>query len=367
MKIVILADPIDQQASGIHYFTKNLVKSLSELKDEHEYVFVKLKKENYDNVIFHGIGRTLNFLKDDPLRLFINLPKWICKLNPDVVVETAHFGPFNLPKHIKRITVIHDLTPIKFPDLHRFYSQLLQRIYLPGILKRADLIITNSQNTKNDIFRYSSQAKDKTEFIHLGRDELFRPDYDKSVITKYGIKEPYFLFVGTIEPRKNLITLLNAFENFKIRNKTKHKLVIVGGRGWKSTGFYKKLNKHVYKQDVIIPGYIPREELPVLYSMALAFIYPSLYEGFGFPVLEAMSCGTPVITSNASSLPEVGGKAALYFDPNSVDDLVEKMDLIYQDEALREDLKEKGFEQSSKFSWEKFAKEFVRIIEERFV
>ncbi len=101
--------------------------------------------------------------------------------------------------------------------------------------------------------------------------------------------------------------------------------------------------------------------------MALAFIYPSLYEGFGFPVLEAMSCGTPVITSNASSLPEVGGKAALYFDPNSVDDLVEKMDLIYQDEALREDLKEKGFEQSSKFSWEKFAKEFVRIIEERFV
>ncbi len=375
LHIAIIADPLQKQNSGVFQYTFNLVKQFASTKN-HKVSIILLFNDTDTNIkpatcnlqpeTIHYLSNTLTFLKDDPIRTFIALPGLLKKLSPHIVIEPAHFGPFNLPKRIKRVTVIHDLTPIKFPQFHKFYSQLLQRLFLPGILKRADLIVTNSKNTKNDVIAYSPQAKDKTAFIHLGKDEMFKPIKDISVLTKYGIQQPYFLFVGTIEPRKNLISLLAAFEQFKQKNQTNHKLLIVGGKGWKSRRFFKKLKNHPFRSEIILPGYLLREELPVFFSLAEAFIYPSFYEGFGFPVLEAMACGTPVITSKSSSLPEVGGEAALYFDPYNVSELVEKMELLTESDDLRKEMIERGFQQAAKFSWEKYAKEFVNLLEKKF-
>lgn len=375
LHIAIIADPLQKQDSGVFQYTFNLVKQFARLKN-HKVSIVLLKKDyttdkepatcNPQPATIYYLPNTLKFLKDDPIRTFVTLPRLIKKLSPDIVIEPAHFGPFNLPRRIKRVTVIHDLTPIKFPRFHRFQSQFLQRIFLPGILKRADLIVTNSENTKKDVIAYSPQAKEKTTFIHLGKDEFFKPERDISVLRKYGVKQPYFLFVGTIEPRKNLITLLEAFEQFKQKNQTNHALVIVGGKGWKSGRFFKKLKQYPFRSEIIIPGYVLREELPVFYSMAESFIYPSIYEGFGFPVLEAMACGTPVITSKTSSLPEVGGEAAVYFDPYQVSELVEKMELLEESDNMRKEMINKGFQQAEKFSWKKYAKEFVNLLEMKF-
>jgi glycosyltransferase involved in cell wall biosynthesis len=424
--IAIIADPLEKQNSGVHYFTWNLVNQLlnngsaklsiiglgkSGIEDQKldagawkldagvwkldagswklEVGSWKLEAGNWmletgvgesngeskpspaalspQPATFYSLPNTLKFLSDDPIRTFITLPKLIKKLNPHLVIEPAHFGPFNLPKHIKRVTVIHDLTPIRFPKFHPWHSQLLQRLFLPGVLRRADLIITNSNNTRDDVLQYSPQAKNKTEFIHLGKDEIFRPLTDPTVLEKFGVRQPYFLFVGTIEPRKNLLVLLLAFELFKkAKPDSKHQLVIVGGKGWKSKKFHQALERSPYKNDIVLPGYVPREQLPVFYSMAEIFIYPSFYEGFGFPVLEAMACGTAVITSNVSSLPEVGGGAALYFDPNNVDALLEKILLQTENNALKTELQKKSLIQAQKFSWELFSSELINLLEDKF-
>ncbi len=365
MKINILADPLDFQSAGIHVFTRETIKELQ--KQNKDYFTIirdgRNKEISFENSILH---KEYAFPGYRALRMFILLPLLNRKLQPDAVLEPAHFGPFNLPKHIKRITIIHDLTPIKFPKWHHFHSQMLQRIFLPGILKRADLIITNSQNTRNDVIKYSPQAKNKTVYIYLGKDKLFKPTFNRSVLKRYGINKPYFLYVGTIEPRKNLITLLDAYQRFRMQDKPKYQLIIVGGKGWKSGEFYKRLNKHPFKTDIILPGYVPREELPIFYSEAGAFIYPSYYEGFGFPLLEALACGAACITSNSSSLPEVGGNAALYFNPASAEELYEKMHLIISDHVFKMKMKNLAIEQAKKFTWENYAKEFIRVIEEKF-
>ena len=366
MKIVILADPLNNQGAGVHVYTKMLVKSLEKQKNQHETILICQKEIGFTDlpcILVPSIQMPIGY---QSLRLFFIIPRIIKKLNPDVVIEPTHFGPFNLPGHIKRITIIHDLTPIMCPHWHRFHSQLLQRIFLKGILKRADLIVTNSQNTSKDLLSYAPYTKNKTQNVYLGKDPIFKPNSNSDLIKKYGVGFPFFLYVGTIEPRKNLSGLLHAYEKFRQGKRSKAQLVIIGGKGWKSKEFFKSLNNHPYKPDIVLPGYIPTEELPVFYTEALAFVYPSFYEGFGFPILEAMSCGTPCITSKVSSLPEVGGDAALYVDPYSASEIAEKMEMIASDKKLRESLSKKSLEQSSKFSWDKFGSEFLQLLDEKF-
>ncbi len=366
MRIAIIADPLDKQSAGIYEFTRNLLEKLPKVSKTHDFCFFRFKVDSSLSVHQEEVKNPIGILNKDPLRIFIKLPQAIKKWNPDLVIEPAHFGPFNLPKHIKRVTVIHDLTPIKFPGLHRFHSQLLQRLFLPGILKRADLIVCNSKNTLNDVLEYSPQAQGKIEFVHLGKDDSFKPKIDPGVLFKYGIGESFFLFVGTIEPRKNLNKLLSAYEDFKTKTSSPHQLVIVGAKGWKSKSFYRQLQASPFRKDIVLPGYVPAEDLPVFYSMATAFIYPSLYEGFGLPVLEAMACGAAVITSNTSSIPEVGGDAVLYVNPNSVNELSQQMQLINEDNNCRTQLKEKALAQANQFSWERFTREFINLLEEKF-
>lgn len=366
MHIAIIADPLDKQKAGIHYLTKHLIDQFLSLKSTNKYSIICFNDQLIHDHRTIVLKNTVPFIKNDPIRTFITLPILLRKLNPDVVIEPAHFGPFNLPKKIKRVTIIHDLSPLKFPKFHPFLSQFLQRIFLPGIIKRADLLITNSKNTSQDLMTYYPKSINKIEQIYLGKEDLFKPTGSLNDLAKHGIQRPYILSVGTIEPRKNLTTMLKAFTLFKQKIPSKIQLVIVGGKGWKSKPFYKELENHPFKDEIKLVGYVNRIDLPILYSCALTFIYPSLYEGFGLSVLEAMACGSPCIISNTSSLTEVGGEAVLYFNPERIDELSEKLKLIYDNKALRTLLTEKSIKQASRFSWQQYAKVFIQKLESNF-
>ena len=177
MHIAIIADPLDKQKAGIHYLTKHLVYNLLKLDKKNRYSIIRFKKEadqlKGNKTIV--LKNTLPFLYNDPVRTFITLPLLLRKLKPDIVIETAHFGPFNLPKKIKRVTIIHDLSPIRFPKFHPFLSQFLQRIFFSGIIKRADLLITNSENTSLDLLKTYPKSDCKTKKILLGKEDIFKP------------------------------------------------------------------------------------------------------------------------------------------------------------------------------------------------
>lgn len=364
MHIVILADTLDKQYAGVYYYTRHLIDALLKNHPQHRYTLVRSQKgtENWDvEEIIVPLGSIPGHAS---FRLFFTIPKILNALNPDWVVEPSHFGPFRLKKSIKRATIIHDITPIKFPELHVWHSQKLQRTFLPGILKRDDVIITNSAYTKEDIISWQPSLLEKIEVIYAGKESIFQPTHKPEVLTQLGINGPFILYVGTIEPRKNLNVLLQAYEQLRTEysNHT-HQLVLCGKWGWKSDDLKRAVADSPYSHDIVHTGYIPRADIPVLMSACTVFVYPSLYEGFGMPVLEAMSCGAPTITSNVSSLPEVGGSAAHYVEPDDVQGLKDHMQTIISDPLLQKDLAERSLAQSQTFSWERSAQLFLKALE----
>jgi glycosyltransferase involved in cell wall biosynthesis len=362
MRVAIVADPLDNQSAGIHVYTSELVKALVRYDRDNEYILIRQKK----GVDFPELKQVVIRSSKIPiglasLRLFLVLPMVFRRLNVDAVLEPAHFGPFGVPKRAKRITVIHDLTPVIMPRFHRWHSQLLQRVFLKWILRKADLVISNSHSTTHDLHRLYPFTEAKTRTIPLGRDESFAKTQQPEVLEQYGISQPYFISVGTIEPRKNLAALLRAFETFRERGGTAQ-LILVGGRGWKSKTVFDALGRHKYREDIKVIGFVPRSELPALYSMSLGLVYPSLYEGFGLPVLEAMSCGTPCLLANTSSLPEVGGQAALYFEPGDVTTMAGLMSRLADDKALRDRMSAESLSRSHNFSWKAYVFQFQEAL-----
>ncbi len=363
MTIAILADPLDNQHAGVHVYTRELVHALVPHSSDHEFILIRQKRDPklpFRQIIVPTIKLPIGF---SSIRLFLMIPVILRFLKVDAVFEPAHFGPFNLPRRIKRITMIHDLTPIILPHYHRWHSQVLQNVFLKHILKKADLVLSNSHNTSRDLSVHYPFTKNKTNTIHLGKEEMYQPTDERDHLDKLDIYQPYFLSVGTIEPRKNLILLLDAYEQFRTTASQHILLVIAGGKGWKSEAFFEKLAQHPFRKDILMTGFVPKEALPQLYSHSLALIYPSEYEGFGFPILEAMTCGALVICSNNSSLPEVGGDAAFYFETSNVLELVAQMKTVAGlDAAKRANRREESLAQSEKFDWNKYAVEFVESL-----
>jgi glycosyltransferase involved in cell wall biosynthesis len=362
MRIAIIADSLDRQNAGVHVFTRSLVDELVSRDDGNEYILLRQRHDDAlpDKVKQIVIPSYKILLGYASIRLFLIIPFILRKYSIDIVFEPAHFGPLNLPKRIKRATFIHDLTPIIYPQHHQWFSQAMQNLFLKRILARTDHVFTNSANTSKDLIKYYPITKNKNTFIHLGRDRTFVPSHDISKIKRLGITSPYFLCVGTIEPRKNLEMVLDAFQSYIDDTNENVELVLVGGKGWKSEAFDSKLKTFKYKTKVKRLGFVDKPLLPLLYSHSIALLYLSLYEGFGFPVLEAMSCGIPVICSHNSSIPEVGGEWGHYVDPTSMEDVVVKMKTVANyNEDERAKLGERSIEHAQKFSWKKFADLFL--------
>lgn len=363
MKIAIIAFALDTQKAGIHVYLRDLLNSLHRLDIKNEYVIIRSSKKkdfkNWTEIPININPRIPYHLRWHQL---VTIPKLLNVIMPNIVVEPGHFGPFNLNSNIKRITVIHDLTPILFPEYHILMSRIIHKLTLPHIVRHAAHLITNSNSTNDDLNRIYPKSIGKSTPIHLGKNKIFTPTYDNQVLAKYNIKTKYLLTVGTLEPRKNLTTLLNAFK--KVQSEYENlKLVIVGGSGWKDTEIAKRLIDMKEKSNVIQLGYVELEDLPAIYTAAAIFIYPSFYEGFGFPVLEAMACGTPVITTNTSSLPEITGDTALLINPNSDEDLTKKIFWLLENPDKATTLAKRALTRSDKFNWKKTADQTMEVFQ----
>lgn len=308
MHILILADPIDNQSAGVHTYTKNLIEALLKIDKKNTYTFIHERENDFFKWLNHHIIPHKNRIGYGTYRKFHLIPKLIRKLKPDIVFEPCHIGPFNLPKSIKRVTTIHDLTPLLFPKFHETQSVLIHKLLLPRIIKKSDLIITPSKNTQKDILKLNPKAK--TTVIPLGTKKPKSQIHPRMPRRGGGEKFPYILYLGTIEPRKNLELLIEAYNELNL----KHKLILAGKIGWKAKSILKKAAEN---PSIILKGQVTEKEKATLYKNAAIFIYPSHYEGFGLPPLEAMQYGTPTIVANNSSLKEYFKNHALLFTTKS--------------------------------------------------
>jgi len=251
------------------------------------------------------------------------------------------------------VLTVHDLIFRHLPEHHKPLNRWYLNLTMPLYCRRASHIIAISECTERDLITAYGLPPEKITVIYEAADPRFGPRPPKVVAaarTRYGLPDRYLLFVGTIEPRKNLARLLAAFERIHAE-RLSDALVIVGKRGWLYDDFFARLEQSSARDAVILPGYVPNDDLPTIYAGAQALVFPSLYEGFGLPVLEAMACGTPVVASNASSLPEVGGSAALYFSPTQVEAMVEAVCRLLRDADLRGSMRTEGLNRAAEFSW----------------
>lgn len=272
-----------------------------------------------------------------------------------------NFIPSDIIKSKKIITTVHDFSFILHKECHSidrvnfFEENFFQNIY------RSDLIITGSEFSKREILERLQFKKEDVRVVYHGvRHDIFKKKNDINL--NFDLPEKFILSVGSIEPRKNLIGLLDAFIKFKNERDSEYQLVIAGFKGWQNNEIFQLIEDN--KDIIIYLGYVTDQELVALYNKASCFVYPSFYEGFGLPPLEAMACGTPVVCSNVASLPEVCGDAVVYCDPYSVEDIKNKINYILSDNNLQNEFSLKGLEQSKKFTWEKSAQEHIKIFSE---
>jgi len=262
-------------------------------------------------------------------------------------------------RSVPTVLTVHDLIFRYLPAHHKPLNRWYLNLTLPLYCRRASHIIAISECARRDLVTAYDLPPEKITVIYEAADLCFRvqpPEVTTAVRARYGLPDRYLIFVGTIEPRKNLTRLLAAFAAIRAEGLSDG-LVIVGRRGWLYDDFFVALERSPVRDAVIFPGYVPDEDLPAIYTGAQALVFPSLYEGFGLPVLEAMACGTPVAASSASSIPEVGGDAALYFDPTDVEAMIEATCLLLRDVALREEMRTRGLAWANRFSWEQAANE----------
>lgn len=284
------------------------------------------------------------------------------RLKADIVHYPANIG--NFTPMAQTVLTIHDLSFLRDPAWFTFSRGLYNRLAVARSARLASRIIADSQATAEDLIEFLRVDQSRIDVIPLGVDEAYRPvpnetqaevkaDVKAEVRKKYGLPESFFLFVGTLEPRKNITRIIQAWST--IADNCEYDLVIAGREGWKVESIRKAAAQSVQTARIHFTGFIEQDDLPALLATAHAFVWPSLWEGFGLPPLEAMACGVPVLTSNRSSLPEVVGDGALTVDPLSVEAIAEGMMRIAKEDGLRSELRAKGLARAAQFTWKRTA------------
>lgn len=256
------------------------------------------------------------------------------------------------------VITVHDLSFLSHPEYHTSRVRLVYTSGLRRAVREADAFITDAECTADELVRLVDVPRSKIFPIPLAADESFRPTPDATVPKRYGIKGDYLLYVGTLEPRKNLVVLLEAFAALELPHV---QLVLAGAKGWMYEDIFAAIDRLNLKERVVFPGYVADEDLAALYTMARIFVYPSTFEGFGLPVLEAMGCGVPVITTNVSSLPEVAADAALLISPQDRNGLRDAMHRLLSNPDLHADLSARSLERARDFSWHKTAEMTAKV------
>lgn len=283
----------------------------------------------------------------------VKAPLALRKRKPDVWLQP--YGFCSLTSRVPQVLMIHDLAFLHHPQYISWYHRLYYRWLTPAFARKARSIITVSAFSKQDIMQHYRIPESKIRVIPGAARYGFMPlDWEARQAVKDGYADgrEYFLFVGGIHPRKNLFHLLKAFSQFKKWQHSSMKLLVAGRKAWHSDDLLEKLNTYKYREDVVLLGYLPDDQLQRVTAAAYALVYPSWFEGFGLPILEAMQSGTPVICSNTSSMPEVAGDAALLIDPADTDAIAKEMLNLYRNEGIRNALIEKGHQRAAGFSWD---------------
>lgn len=357
--------------AGISTYIHNLIKALGEIDKRNKYILFCHAKSQYNWAKYGNISEKvlrLPHIKSLTGRIWeaILVPRAIASMKIDIF----HGPSFTLPskKPCKFIVTIHDLTFKRFPELVTKRAVSYYNAHIQSAIKKADRIIADSYNTKEDLMILYGVGSDRVEVIYMGIDKDFRVIEDKKklkeVKDKYGLPKKFILSVGTIEPRKNLRRLIEAYYQLREKGLIEHSLVIAGQKGWLYENVFEAVKRLKLEQEVIFTGYITRDDLPMIYNSADLFIFPSIYEGFGLPALEAMACGIPVITSNISSLPEITGDAALLINPYDVEAIAKAMERVLGDDGLRKELVKKGLKHARRFSWQDSAKKTLMAYRE---
>ncbi|MGB2963492.1 MAG: glycosyltransferase family 1 protein [Anaerolineales bacterium] len=298
---------------------------------------------------------------NDWIRLLFSLPK-LCRDWQADILHTTYISPVYLP--CASVVSVHDISFKLFPHFFSPRDRLLLNLFIPSSLRRADGVITISSYSKNEILKYYPFLEGKVHVILLAPKPIYRTinenDFLKSVKYKFGINSTYLLFVGNLQPRKNLHRLIKAFSMIS-SDLNNVKLVVVGAAKWRSTDIFNLVRQYDLEDRLIFTGYVTDDELVALYNLAEAFVFPSLYEGFGLPIQEAMACGVPVICSNTASMPEVAGDAAFYVDPYNEDEIAGAMLEIVKNKKLAESLSNRGSIWVKNFSWKKVAQDTVEL------
>jgi glycosyltransferase involved in cell wall biosynthesis len=374
MNILIDFSQIPIKKVGVGVYGLNLVMNLKPGMGSRCYVMVQDDDSSLDGCESNSI--IIIKVKSQKYRKFvyrflleqIYIPYLVHKYKIDVI-HSLHYSFPVLANALKVVTVC-DMTFFKYPELHVKSKVLYFRFFIWLTSHLADRVICISKSTEQDYHYFFNSPPKLTSVVELGVDQAYRPSIDQGdvrcVLKKYGIVDDYILFIGTIEPRKNISNLLLAFAKL-VNNSSPLRLVIVGKKGWHYESIFSLVNELNLGDKVIFTGFVEESEKPALLVGAKMFVYPSFYEGFGIPVLEALACGVPTITSNTSSMPEVAGDAAILVDPGSFEDIYTALVTLYNDESLCLALHRRALIQSSKFSWNTTADKTAAVYNDVFL
>jgi glycosyltransferase involved in cell wall biosynthesis len=387
MKILINTSPLLAPISGVGRYVRGLTRALSELEDVHQYTYFtppvfaqKLPNISEQQVLS---ARRSMLLRRWPKPEQVQLAgDWVRRKLFSIGSAWKNFDVYHEPNAVpfgfpaRTVVTVLDLSILKHPETHpEVRVKLVNRHFENGI-QRATRIIAISQFTAKELMDHFGISQDQIDVIYLAADERFRP-LDKTLVERYkrekGLPEEYILFVGTIEPRKNLKVLLQAYAKLHLGVQRKYPLVIAGNKGWQiDRSPYDEIKNLAEDlglgEKIIFTGYVYDKELPYIYNGASIFVYPSIYEGFGLPPLEAMSCGIPVICSNAASLPEIVEDAGLLISPYDSTAWADAILQLLSDTGMQKDYRQRGLQQAAKFTWERCARQtlntYQRTVEE---
>jgi glycosyltransferase involved in cell wall biosynthesis len=342
---------------GIGTYVRNVLRYLGRIDRENEYVLL-CRPADCDSV--RAFGENFRAVPEPSgnysLKEQVRLPMTLRRIGADVFHAPHYVLPPMLP--CPAVVTIHDCIHLMFPEyLPNRAAYLYARTFMTLAARRSARVLTVSEASKRDILQYFRVPPERIEVIYNGIDERFwsapAEDAVERVRQRYQLNDPFILYTGNIKPHKNLVRLIEAFQRLRRSGLDQVKLLIIGDEISKYATLRRAVHRHKLHKHVRFHGFVPDETLAILYRLAAAFVFPSLYEGFGLPPLEAMASGTPVVTSNVSSLPEVVGDAALLIDPYDVDAIAGAIRMVLTDAALRDDLRERGWRRAREFSWER--------------
>jgi glycosyltransferase involved in cell wall biosynthesis len=368
MRICIDTSPAVHRRAGLGRYAYELTSALLAADAVNQYVaFYHRPEDAHIDPPLDRIPHLTTSLDTKPWRLAALLGQYL-RIPQDRMfpgIDLFHATDHLLPRlsRVKSVFTLHDLIFRLYPETHKPLNRWFLTLTMPRFLQAADAVITVSRHTATDAMRFYGLDEKKIHVIHEGVNPLFRPASTEAIARvrqKYALPDRFILSLGTIEPRKNLTALLDAYRTLRGAGSDVG-LVFAGKKGWLYEGFFRRLRELGLEDKVVFTGFVDDADLPALYSAAELFVFPSLYEGFGLPVLEAMACGTAVISSNAASLPEVSGDAALLVDPTGVADLAGAIEEVLDNGVHREELEGKGPEQAAKFSWDKAAEQTLQV------